>query len=153
MLTPVFRRANSPEILTSLTRGTDDKKHPYKECCDRRSMSRRIRRFAQDQFHLGSNCTGKTTISRVIDDASPYSDCEVTWHGASPVETLVYNRDLIDRYFNRSDELKGIFAFGEKDKGIADKIAVAQKELALIKHDVEKLTITLEGLEQGKENA
>ena len=58
-------------------------------------------------FVYGANATGKTTISRVIHDAPSFPSCTIEWAGA-PLETLVYNRDFVERNFNQPDELKGI---------------------------------------------
>ena len=60
-------------------------------------------------FIYGSNGTGKTTISRIIANAAAYPDCTVTWRGGITLETLVYNRDFVERNFNQPDELNGIF--------------------------------------------
>jgi Fe-S cluster assembly ATPase SufC len=60
-------------------------------------------------FIYGSNGTGKTTISRIIANAAAYPDCAVTWRGGITLETLVYNRDFVERNFNQPDELNGIF--------------------------------------------
>ena len=95
-------------------------------------------------FIYGSNGTGKTTISRIIADAAAYPDCPVTWQGGIALETLVYNRDFVERNFNQPDELKGIFTLGERDKEAIDKVAAAKKELASIKDSLETLKTTLE---------
>ena len=96
-------------------------------------------------FVFGSNGTGKTTISRIIANASVYPDCGVVWKGGMPLETLVYNRDFVENNFNKSNELQGIFTLGEKDKEIVDKLEAAQKELESIKESLETLKISLDG--------
>ena len=44
--------------------------------------------LAEINFIYGSNGTGKTTISRVIADATSYPSCAVTWQAGVPMETL-----------------------------------------------------------------
>lgn len=106
--------------------------------------------LAEINFIYGPNGTGKTTISRIIGHASVFPDCAVSWKGGIPLETLVYNRDFVERNFNQPNELQGIFTLGEKDKEIVDKIAEAQKELVSIKESLETLKITLEGDEENE---
>ena len=101
--------------------------------------------LAKINFIYGSNGTGKTTISRVIADATTYPDCAVTWRNGAQIETLVYNRDFVEKNFNQPDELKGIFTLGEKDKETLDKIAAARVELDSIKDSAAKLKTTLQG--------
>ena len=101
--------------------------------------------LAKVNFIYGSNGTGKTTISRVIADASAYPDCAVTWRNGAQLEPLVYNRDFVEKNFNQPDELKGIFTLGEKDKETLDKIAAARGELDAIKDSAAKLKTTLQG--------
>ena len=96
-------------------------------------------------FIYGSNGTGKTTISRVIADVDQYPGCSVTWRGGAPLETLVYNRDFVEKNFNQSAELRGIFTLGEEDKEILEKIAAAKKELEEIKDFIDRLNNTLQG--------
>ena len=98
-------------------------------------------------FIYGANGTGKTTISNVISDCVSYQDCALSWQGGVPLESFVYNRDFMERNFNQSDELKGIFTLGEEDKEAVDKIKTARDELNQIKEDISQFKETLEGEE------
>ena len=104
--------------------------------------------LAKINFIYGSNGTGKTTISRIIADAQAYPDCVVTWQRGTPLETLVYSRDFIDKNFNQPEELEGIFTLGEKDQEILDKISSTQKDLTQINDAIAALKTTLEGGEK-----
>jgi wobble nucleotide-excising tRNase len=85
-------------------------------------------------FVFGSNGTGKTTIGRLIADPSPFPGCSVIWKGGAPMETLVYNREFVDRNFKPSEALKGVFTLGEKDIDTLNAIEQLRKERdALIK--------------------
>ena len=90
--------------------------------------------LAKINFIYGANATGKTTISRIIADvdAPSHSDCELTWVPRTPIETLVYNRDFVDRNFNQPEQLQGIFTLGEKNKKTEDRIVAVREELGLI---------------------
>lgn len=96
-------------------------------------------------YVYGANGTGKTTVSRVIANEALFPTCKVTWAGGIKLETLVYNRDFIDRNFGQSTELKGIFTLGEKDKATLDKIAVAKTELDGFIGKIKTFTETLQG--------
>ena len=80
-------------------------------------------------FVYGPNGTGKTTVSRLIGDASLYPACAVHWQRATELETLVYNRDFIDTNFNQRADLKGIFTLGQKDIETQNKINQAKKDV------------------------
>ena len=96
-------------------------------------------------FMYGSNGTGKTTIARVIANEAVCPCCTVKWRGGVPLETMVYNRDFIENNFNQSDELKGIFTLGEKDKETLDKIDSAKKELDSKTESITALSNNLTG--------
>ena len=102
--------------------------------------------LAKINFIYGSNGTGKTTISRVVadPDADDHSDCIVAWQAGVPLETLVYNRDFVEKNFNQPDELKGIFTLGEKDKETFDRINDTKEELDRINDSITRLKFSLE---------
>ena len=101
--------------------------------------------LAKINFVYGSNATGKTTISRVIADSEAHPACEITWQGGTALVAMVYNRDFIENNFNPTNELKGIFTLGEKNKEILDEIEAAKKDFDSITSAVATLKSTLEG--------
>ena len=73
-------------------------------------------------FIFGSNGTGKTSIGRVVTDPSVFPGCSVAWKGGTPLQTLVYNSDFVERNFKPTEELKGVFTLGEEQVGSLEKI-------------------------------
>ncbi|MBX3630766.1 MAG: AAA family ATPase [Nitrosomonas sp.] len=99
----------------------------------------------QINFLYGPNGSGKTTISRVINNQEQYPDCNLTWKAGTPIKTLVYNRDFITRNFNPDKEIAGIFTLGEHDASIAENINTAKKERDGIITKIEGKKKTLQG--------
>lgn len=64
-------------------------------------------------FFYGSNGSGKTTISRIIQDCSKYPTCAIDWVNGRQLQTLVYNRDFVDKALNQPEEIPGVFTLGE----------------------------------------
>jgi len=93
-------------------------------------------------YVFGANGVGKTTISRIIDQADAYPKCAVTWHGGQPLQTLVLNQDFVDENFG---QLKGIFTLGEKQKGAQEQIDTARGVIQTEREKRERLRQTLEG--------
>ena len=104
-----------------------------------------LNELSQFNFLFGSNGTGKTTISRVIADESDFPACKVTWKGGTKLQPLVYNRDFVERNFNQSTELKGVFTLGEKQADTITKITAAKEELDDLTNKIETLSQTLHG--------
>ncbi|MCK5720986.1 MAG: AAA family ATPase [Gammaproteobacteria bacterium] len=100
--------------------------------------------LSKHNFIYGSNGTGKTTISKVVANESAFSDCSLVWRGGIKLETLVYNRDFVEKNFDQSSELKGIFTLGEKDKEALDKIKTTKQEVDSLNSEIQKLKKTLE---------
>ena len=72
-------------------------------------------------FIFGSNGSGKTTISRIIEGSGIFPNCQVTWAGGFSLETLVYNKDFVEKHFDAESSIKGVYTFGENVE-VAEKI-------------------------------
>jgi wobble nucleotide-excising tRNase len=96
-------------------------------------------------YLFGTNGTGKTTISRLIANEGAYPSCTLTWKGGTKLQTLVYNRDFLDRNFHQSKELNGVFTLGEEQSDALAKIEVAKEQLDGLEKKLQKLTLTLQG--------
>jgi wobble nucleotide-excising tRNase len=101
--------------------------------------------LSQINFVFGSNATGKTTISRIIADDSHFPTCSVKWKSGTRLQTMVYNQDFVDRNFNQSTDLKGVFTLGEKNVDTLNKIAASKVELDALTATIEGLTASLQG--------
>jgi wobble nucleotide-excising tRNase len=101
--------------------------------------------LSQFNFLFGSNGTGKTTVSRVIANETKYPSCKLTWKAGTKLQPLVYNHDFVERNFNQSAELKGVFTLGEKQLGTLAKIGAAKVELDALATKVSNLTLGLQG--------
>ena len=96
-------------------------------------------------FFFGSNGTGKTTLSRVIADETKFPMCSVSWKAGTKLQPLVYNHDFVERNFNQSVELKGVFTLGEKQVDTLAKITTTKSELDALSARIETLTKGLQG--------
>lgn len=105
--------------------------------------------LSKNNFFYGSNGSGKTTISRVIADEDEYSECSVIWRGGNKLQTLVYNRDFVDKNFNPDAELKGIFTLGEKNESDLKAIEDAKAESDKLETDIQGKSKTLSGEDGG----
>ena len=61
------------------------------------------------------------------------------------MQPMVYNRDFIQRNFQQSSDLKGIFTLGEKNVETINKIDEAKEAVDELTGKLEGLTITLQG--------
>jgi wobble nucleotide-excising tRNase len=105
--------------------------------------------LSQFNYLFGSNGTGKTTVSRVIADESKYPTCKVTWKSGTKLEAMVYNKDFVDRVFQYSTELPGVFTLGEKQNDTLAKITSAKKNKDELKKEIEYLYGTIKEKKDG----
>ena len=109
------------------------------------STPERMDDLAEINFIYGSNGTGKTTISRIIADATSYPESGVTWQNEASLETLVCNHDFVEKNLNQPRDLRGIFTLGEKHKETFERIELANKQLEEINDHLEKFKLTAGG--------
>lgn len=98
-------------------------------------------------FIFGSNGTGKSTIGRLIAEPSAFPSCSITWKGGTPMETLVYNREFVDRNFKPSEALKGVFTLGEKDIDTLNAIEQLRNESDALINKIAGWNEALHGLD------
>ena len=92
-------------------------------------------------YIFGANGTGKTTISRVIEQADGHQHCQLNWLNNSPLQVMVYNQDFVERNFNQTNTVKGVFTLGD------DQVE-AEKEIIRLQPDIDKLVGEIDGLKK-----
>jgi len=123
-------------------------------------------------FIYGPNGSGKTTISRVLDNLSDISgtpkagdiqidfalidseeefplhqigaDCTVSWQQNTPLEVLVYNRDFVAKHFRPDAEVQGIYTFGG-NVDVSEKIEDKSEEVRKLSDEIKNLKRNLNG--------
>lgn len=90
-------------------------------------------------YLFGHNGSGKTTISRAIEDPQICAGYKLAWRDGRAMKTLVYNRDFVE--LNFGDQLKGIFTLG------ADSTK-AVGEVERLQTNIEKLDLAIDGLQR-----
>ena len=111
------------------------------------STPEKLTKLSQLNYLFGSNGTGKTTVGRIIADEATFPTCKVSWKGGTKLESMVYNQNFVDRNFNQSAELKGVFTLGEKQVDTLAKIATAKAEHDTLTSKIETLTQNLQGMD------
>lgn len=98
-------------------------------------------------FFFGSNGVGKTTISRIIEQTVGHQHCQLVWQHQNPLQVMVYNRDFVQRNFEQSPNLAGVFTLGENQVQAEQEIARLQKELVKHTDDINRLNVNLAGVD------
>ncbi len=70
-------------------------------------------------FVYGPNGAGKSTIARTCAEGNPK---RVSWKGPT-TDVVVYSRDFVQRNFDKSEEIPGVFTLGEENVENKRKIA------------------------------
>ena len=73
-------------------------------------------------FIYGANGAGKSTIGRVIGGKETYPACNISWRNNIKMDVFVYNKDFVEKNFNHSRNIKGVFTLGEERVEIKDQI-------------------------------
>lgn len=86
-------------------------------------------------FVFGANGTGKTTISRVLDNPGDFPTCSIDWEHGQVQTCKVYNVDFVKNTLTSLSEMPGIFTLGQDDSNKRNEINRMQE---LIKNENEK---------------
>ena len=108
-------------------------------------VSENMNGLSKFNFIYGSNGSGKTTITRVIAEEEAFPACKVMWNGGTKLQAMVYNHDFVEKNFNQSVELKGIFTLGQQNIETLNKITTAKAELDVLTGELENLNLALQG--------
>ena len=98
-------------------------------------------------YFYGANGSGKTTISRVLDNPAGYPACKVEQDVGVTLPVVVYNHDFVKRNFSSYAGIKSVFTVGKGNVTINSKIEEKKGEIRKIEAEVEKFKGTLEGVE------
>jgi len=90
-------------------------------------------------YIYGANGSGKTTISRVLNNPTSYPSCSVIWKNDNKLPILVYNKDFVDEHFSASETLKGVFTLGKNSIDLQNSIK--QKKLLIETFTSEKAAL------------
>jgi len=100
-------------------------------------------------FFYGANGSGKTTISRLIENPAISADSRISWLRNSQIPAMVYNNDFITSNFTDSKELQGVFTLGKAEQDQLDRLALLKDERKRHEQMKTKSAILLDG-EDGK---
>jgi len=96
-------------------------------------------------FIFGGNGTGKTTISRIIEQVEGHTHCILNWQNAAPLYAMVYNRDFVEKNFNQENTVKGVFTLGDNQVEAEQEIARIQPEITKLTGQINSLNTQLNG--------
>lgn len=90
-------------------------------------------------FIFGANGTGKTTVSRVIEQADGHAHCSLRWQNGTALQVVAYNRDFVERNFNQENTVQGVFTLG-------DNQVEAEREIARLRPQIEQTSTEINSL-------
>ena len=102
----------------------------------------------QLNFIFGSNGSGKTTISRVVNNDVEFPSCRIDWKLGPRLDRRVYNRNFVANHFDNAENIKGIYTFGGNVE-IARVIQTLKSEQELLEKKIIGFNKVLSG-EDGK---
>ncbi len=95
----------------------------------------------------GSNGSGKTTISNIIQNPTAYNESEIKWTNDIPISTLVYNKTFRERNFGEA-KIPGVFTLGENSKNEALFIDAKKRSLTEKREEKDKKVAEIKRLEE-----
>lgn len=96
-------------------------------------------------FIFGANGTGKTTVSRVIEQTVGHPHCSLRWQNGVPLQVVAYNRDFVERNFNQENTVQGVFTLGDNQVEAEREIARLRPEIDKVSGEINSLNNQLDG--------
>lgn len=103
-------------------------------------------------FIYGNNGSGKTTISRIINDATAFPKCRIQWKANRAIDTVVYNTDFVNDNFEQAEEIKGIFTLGKEESDTQKKIKEEKNKIEELNNKINELATSLSENEENIKN-
>lgn len=99
----------------------------------------------QINYIYGGNGTGKTTLSRFINNPDNLTNGNII-NDNSDFEVLTYNKDFVDKNFDDNSAIQGIFTIGQESKEIENQIQEKLKEKLQLDEEIKQKNITIDKL-------
>lgn len=112
----------------------------------------KLNELSKINFLYGANGTGKTTISKIINNENHGDQCSVEWENNSEIKTLVYNYEFVKNNFMQTEEIRGVFTLGKESKKIRVQIKDIKNNMDRIENDIKGLNKTKETIENDKKD-
>ena len=103
-------------------------------------------------FFYGANGSGKTTITKMLNDPSTtdYQECSITWKGGLGMKSLVYNKQFREKNFGKGT-IDGVFTLGQATKEELELISLMKSDQSSLRADYTKKKETLEKKQEEKD--
>ena len=101
-------------------------------------------------YIFGTNGTGKTTISRVLNSITDYPACQVEWNKGQTLKVLVYNRDFIEDNF--ASQMDGVFTLGAAERETVEELQAKNAERSKIQTDLTGLKTNRSGKQKEQQD-
>lgn len=119
-------------------------------CFDKEGVS--IQGLNKVNIVFGRNGSGKTSITRLIQDSSlpEFQSSSLLWKGGRRLETIVYNQDFIKHNFSKGS-IDGVYSIGRESVENQKNLEIFQTQKSSLEKNIEEQELLLINLSQKEE--